>query len=264
MEDLDPPREVPGAAQAILNSLAAFGMVSDEPVWYQSTRTQAYQAALERLAQQGDAFPCACSRKDLSADGVYPGTCRDGMATGRHARSWRLKVAAGDIGFVDAIQGQFAQDLRSTVGDFVIRRADGLTAYHLAVVVDDAAQGITEVVRGADLLDSTPRQILLQGLLNRSTPAYAHLPLAVDDQGNKLSKRTRALPVDDADPLPALRAALAFLGQRLPLALHRASLPQLWRYAQESWRLDAVPRRHVAAASPVGAASPPRNKPDQC
>lgn len=241
MEDLDPPREVPGAAAAILDALAAFGLVSDEPVWFQSTRAEAYRAALAQLQQRGHLYPCACSRRNLPRSGVYAGTCRQGLPEGGKARSWRVRTDATYLGFTDTLQGAFGQQLDSAVGDFVVRRTDAITAYHLAVVVDDAAQGITEIVRGADLLEATPRQIHLQRLLGLPTPGYAHLPVAVDDRGNKLSKQTRALPVDRSDPVPALRAALAFLGHPPPGSAKKATLKTLWRFAQDNWRLDRVP-----------------------
>lgn len=203
MEDLDPPREVPGSAAEILATLAAFGMQSDEPVMFQSQREAAYASAFERLNAAGHVFPCWCSRTDLEATGgLHRGTCIAGSDPAR-APAWRV---------------------RDTAGDFVIRRVEGWYAYQLAVVVDDAEQGITEVVRGADLLESTPRQILLQHLLGLPTPAYLHLPLVVDDTGHKLSKHDRARPVDPADPLPALRAALKFLGQGVPQAATPAAL----------------------------------------
>lgn len=249
MEDLDPPREVPGAARAILESLAAFGMVSDEPVWFQSQRGEAYTEVLGELHDAGHVFDCGCTRRMLPKDGIYPGTCRDGLPRGRRPRSVRVRVSDAAIEFEDAIQGRFGQNLAAEVGDFVVRRADGLTAYQLAVVVDDAAQGITEVVRGADLLDSTPRQIHLQRLLGLPTPAYAHLPVAVDENGAKLSKQTRARPVDDDDPAPALFAALAFLGHPPPERLRNGPLDELWRFALDSWRLERVPK--------AGALPPP-------
>jgi glutamyl-Q tRNA(Asp) synthetase len=213
VEDIDPPREVAGAVEDQLRTLAAFGFVSDAPVVRQSERSALYQMALDRLLAQGDAFVCHCSRSTLAAHGGIHRACESG------ARRWdpavRLRVAEGTVvRFDDAIQGTVVQDVAAEVGDVVLRRADGLWAYQLAVVVDDAAQGITEVVRGADLLESTPRQILLQRALGLPTPRYAHLPLVVDAEGRKLSKSLSSLPVDGRDPLPALRAAWVALGQR--------------------------------------------------
>ncbi len=212
IEDLDPPREVAGAAAEQLQALAAFGFESDGPVLWQSTRGDAYQAALDRLLASGAAFACHCSRSDLAADAGIHRRCVPGAQ--REDPSIRLRVPDGTlVAFDDAIQGHHVQDVAREVGDFVLRRADGWWAYQLAVVVDDAAQGITDVVRGADLLDSTPRQVLLQRALGLPTPRYAHLPLAVDAHGRKLSKSLAALPVDAGDPLPALRAAWQALGQ---------------------------------------------------
>lgn len=213
VEDLDPPREIRGADLEILRTLAAFGMQSDEPPWYQSRRTDAYAAAFAQLRAADRVYPCWCSRSDLAAfDGVHPSKC---VASPDAARppAWRLRVPDREMAFDDAILGTTRQNLARVAGDFVVLRSDGWYAYQLAVVVDDAAQGITEVVRGADLADSTPRQILLQELLGLPRLRYAHLPLALDREGRKLSKQERALPIDAADPLPSLHACLAFLGQ---------------------------------------------------
>jgi len=216
MEDIDPPREVPGSAAAILAALPAFGLVADEPVLYQSQRRAAYDAAFARLREMDAVFPCWCSRSELAAAGPH----RDGRCTNRpdpgREPAWRLRTPDIDIAFEDALQGPQRQNLREAAGDFVIRRVEGLYSYQFACVVDDAHQGITEVVRGCDLLDSTPRQIHLQRLLGLPTPRYLHLPLALDAQGRKLSKSSQALPVAPADPLPALRRALDFLGQPAP------------------------------------------------
>lgn len=213
MEDIDPPREVAGAAADILATLPAFGLVADEPVLFQSQRRAAYDAAFEQLRADGHLFACGCSRSDLAATG---GLHRDGAcvspADPQRAPAWRLRVPDIEIAFDDALQGPQRQNLREAVGDFVIRRVDGLYSYQLACVVDDAYQGITEVVRGADLLDSTPRQIYLQRCLGLPMPRYLHLPLALDDEGRKLSKSSHATAIAPGNPLPALRQALAFLG----------------------------------------------------
>ncbi|MBS0590766.1 MAG: tRNA glutamyl-Q(34) synthetase GluQRS [Proteobacteria bacterium] len=210
MEDLDPQREVPGAADDILATLAAFGMESDEPVVWQSLRKEAYDAAFARLREH--VFPCWCSRSDLAAaNGLHRGACV-AVADAARAPAWRLRVDDRDVGFVDLLQGAYAQNLLRDVGDFVVRRVEGGYAYQLAVVVDDAEAGITEIVRGADLLDSTPRQIHLQQQLAVPTPRYLHLPLVLDPTGAKLSKSEGAPTIDRDDPLPALRRALDFLG----------------------------------------------------
>jgi glutamyl-Q tRNA(Asp) synthetase len=217
MEDLDKPREQPGAADAILRALEAFGLHWDGAVEYQSRRTALYQAALDRL--KAHTYPCGCTRREmadsaLAIDGgrVYGGDCRGGLAGGKTARAIRIK-AQGNIGFVDRTQGEQAQNLERDIGDFVLWRADGQFAYQLAVVVDDAAQGVTDVVRGADLLDSTARQIYLQQRLGLPTPRYLHIPVAINAAGEKLSKQTGAQAVDCVHPGETLRRAFAFLGQ---------------------------------------------------
>lgn len=229
MEDVDEPRSVPGAADRILRTLEAFGLVWDEPVVYQSRRKELYRAALERLRQVGHVYPCGCTRKEI-ADSVsgqggevpYPGTCRNGLAPGRTARAWRVRVADETIAYVDRAQGPQSQNLERAVGDFVLLRADGYFAYQLAVVVDDADQGITDVVRGADLLDSTPRQIYLQQLLGYAMPRFLHVPLVRNEAGEKLSKQTRAAAVEPSGG--ALREALRFLGEEPPPDLTPAEL----------------------------------------
>lgn len=249
IEDVDAPRCSAAAADAILRTLEACGFEWDgEPVW-QSRRSEAYAAALERLKAAGMAFPCACTRRELAdsalaPDGaaIYPGTCRAGLAEGREARAWRLRVGCARIGFDDAVQGRIESDLATEAGDFVLRRADGLFAYQLAVVVDDAEAAITHVVRGADLLLSTARQICLQQGLGVPTPAYAHLPVAVNATGEKLSKQTLAMALDSARPMPALHAALGFLGQQPPPDLARGTVAELWAWAGANWRLQRVPR----------------------
>lgn len=217
VEDIDPPREVPGSAASILAALPAFGLVADAPALFQSQRRAAYDAAFEQLRAAQRVFPCWCSRSELAGDG---GIHRDGRCVASpqadQPPAWRLRVPDLTIAFDDALQGLQRQNLRGEVGDFVIRRVEGFYSYQLACVVDDAYQGITEVVRGQDLLDSTARQIWLQRCLGLPTPAYRHLPLVLDGEGRKLSKSEQAFPVDPADPLPALRRALAFLQLPLP------------------------------------------------
>ena len=245
IEDLDPPREKPGAADDILRTLEAFGFEWDDTVLYQSERTDAYRAAVEELSDIGFAYPCACSRREISEaaktgiEGVrYPGTCRNGIAHGRRARSIRMRTQGGAIGLRDRLCGEIEQDVERDIGDFVIRRADGLFSYQLAVVVDDAFQGITHVVRGADLLLSTPRQIHLQRVLGLRTPEYAHLPLVLGKDGRKLSKQTQAQPVLRKDPLPALLAASRFLNQ-MPEDTP-GDLNSFWQWTTENWRYKQV------------------------
>jgi glutamyl-Q tRNA(Asp) synthetase len=217
IDDLDSPRVIPGAADDILQTLEACGMEWDGPVVYQSARHDAYRHAVERLQQQGLVYPCSCSRREIADSAlpglegyVYPGTCRSGLREGKRARAWRVRTERATAAFDDAVQGPVAQDLERDSGDFVVKRADGVYAYQLAAAVDDADQGITHVVRGADLLASTPRQIYLQRLLDLATPRYAHLPVAVNAQGEKLSKQTHAAPLNRTNVLPALAAALDF------------------------------------------------------
>ena len=249
IEDLDLPREQPGAAERILRTLETCGMGWDGHVMYQSKRGEAYGAAIARLEAQGLVYDCGCSRREIADSGLgpdgaltYPGTCRNGMAAGRTPRARRIRTGDGAIEFEDALQGKVNQNLATEVGDFVLLRADGLYAYQLAVVVDDAEQGITDVVRGADLLDSTPRQIYLQQLLGLRTPRYLHLPAAVNAAGDKLSKQTRAAPVDERDPVPALAQVMEFLGQAPPAQLQRAPLAEFWRWALAHWDVKRIAR----------------------
>ena len=223
IEDVDSPRCPPGTDRLILGQLEACGLRADEPPWWQSSRGAAYQAALGRLLDAGAAYPCACTRREIDAasaarglphrrdaERVYPGTCRDGLH-GRPARAWRLR-AEGVVDWNDRRLGPQRQDVAREVGDFVLKRADGLWAYQLAVVVDDAAQGVTQVVRGEDLADNTARQILLQRALGLPTPTYLHTPLVLAADGRKLSKQNGAAALDLSDPVAALRDAGAVLG----------------------------------------------------
>jgi glutamyl-Q tRNA(Asp) synthetase len=221
IEDLDPPREVPGASQEILRQLAACGLESDEAVMFQGTRGEAYAAAFGTLQSRGLVYGCACSRKDVEAAvaarpgwhaGVYPATCAQRTVAAEAVRAWRVRVPAELVSFVDRAVGPVVQRLPTDVGDFVLRRADGLWAYQLAVVVDDGAQRITHVVRGADLLDNTPRQIFLQHALGLPTPRYLHVPLVVNERGEKLLKQTLAPALDTTDPIGALEQAARHLG----------------------------------------------------
>jgi len=253
MEDPDPPRVVPGAADEILRALDACGMHWDGDVVRQSARSAAYHSALHRLRARGMVYSCACSRREIADSAiagieglVYTGTCRSGVPHGKRARAQRVMTCGAVIAFDDALQGRVEHDLEKDFGDFVLYRADRVYAYQLAVVIDDAEQGITDVVRGSDLLDSTSRQIHLQRLLGLPTPHYAHLPVAVGETGEKLSKQTLAAPVDADRPVPALAAALAFLGQRPPADLARASHSDFWQWALMNWNLARVPRARTA------------------
>lgn len=259
MEDPDPPRVVPGAAEEILRALDACGMHWDSPVVRQSARSSAYHSALHRLRAGGMVYSCACSRREIADSAitgiegfVYTGTCRNGVARGKIARAQRVITRGAVIAFDDALQGHVEHDLESDIGDFVLYRADRVYAYQLAVVIDDAEQGVTDVVRGSDLLDSTSRQIHLQRLLGLPTPHYAHLPVAVGESGEKLSKQTLAAPVDPDRPLPALAAAVTFLGQRPPAGLARASIAEFWQWALMNWNLARVPRVRTAPVPRIG------------
>lgn len=248
VEDLDPPREVPGAADAQLRTLAGFGLVSDAPVVRQSERHARYRAALDRLLANGHAFHCHCSRSDLAAANGIHRTCRDHRS--RTQAAVRLRVEDDSVvTFEDGLHGRVTQDVAADVGDVVLLRADGLWAYQLAVVVDDAEQGITHVVRGADLLDSTPRQILLQRALALPTPAYAHLPLILDPHGAKLSKSMAALPVDGDDPLPALRLAWQALGQDRDRLGSLGSIERMLSRAVNEFDSQLIPRGPIDFAA---------------
>ncbi len=265
IEDIDTPRVVPGAADDILRTLEAFGLHWDGEAVWQSRRLARYETVLERLWAQGLAYACACTRRQLAvvaARGpggtpIYPGTCRElGLPRGP-GRALRLRVPDAVIAFDDAVQGRVAQNLARELGDYVILRADGLFAYQLVVVIDDAGQGVTHVVRGADLLDSTPRQIHLLHLLGEPVPTYAHLPLAVDAHGDKLSKKTRAPALERSRPAPALVEALHFLGQR-PAAGLEAEAPQtVLAWARVHWDLQRVPKApSVRWTTPLAVAAP--------
>ena len=276
MEDLDTPRCTPEAADDILRTLNVYGLHWDGEVVYQSQRTPAYEAALQQLKDFGAVYPCCCTRKEIADSAVhgveglvYPGTCRHGIPAGREGRAWRVRTdieltrhsrAGGNpaiqnalcsnsldsrlrgndksevIEFDDALQGGISQNLESDIGDFVVKRADGLFAYQLAVVVDDAFQDITHVVRGADLLLSTPRQIYLQRLLGLPTPSYLHLPVVVNVQGEKLSKQTLAEPIDKQQAATTLFNALLFLQQSPPTQLRSGSVDEVLAWAVHHWQ----------------------------
>jgi len=253
MEDLDPPREAPGAADDILRTLETYQLYWDGSVLYQSQRLNDYEDALNQLTANGHTFPCACTRKSIAANtenihtnsalNLYPGTCRNGLAPGATARSTRVRVNSETVTFHDELQSTREIQLDSVVGDFVVKRADGLFAYHLAVVVDDAFQKISEIVRGTDLLDSTPHHLYLQKLLTFQTPRYVHLPVAVNAQGEKLSKQTHAPAVDITQPGPMLEKALTFLGHSPDNDVINADPETLLKWAVSNWNMKRVPKR---------------------
>jgi len=246
IEDVDETRSRPGASDAILATLEAYGFEWDGPVVRQSERVALYAAALDDLIRRRMAFTCACTRKELevaapgkSGERIYPGTCRHGVPAGREGRAWRVAVTDETVRFDDRLQGAQGQQLARDVGDFVLKRADGLFAYQLAVVVDDSSQGVTHVVRGADLLPSTPRQIWLQRQLGFATPSYLHHPVALDPRGRKLSKQAGAKALG-LHPLAQLREAWTFLGQSEPPS-PPGSVGEFWRWAHIAWRAGSLP-----------------------
>lgn len=254
MEDIDPPREVAGAAADILRTLERLGLHWDGEVMYQSTRLAAYTEAIESLRRGGAVYGCACSRREIADSSlpgiegpVYPGTCRAGLAPGRAERALRVRTDSVAVSFDDRWQGRIDCALERDIGDFVVRRADGPIAYQLAVVVDDAAQGITDVVRGADLLYSTPRQLYLQRLLGLPAPHYAHVPVAVNANSEKLSKQTGAAAISHEPVLPLLRRVLCFLGQDSPAELEQGDVKNFWHYAVTNWNSGRVPQVRIAA-----------------
>ncbi|SNB45971.1 tRNA glutamyl-Q(34) synthetase GluQRS [Geobacter sp. DSM 9736] len=258
MEDLDTPRVIPGMDADILRTLEALGLLWDGEVVYQSNRTSLYQEALDALVERGCAYPCGCSRAEIArissaphgtaGEITYPGTCRAGLAAGKPPRAIRLKVQEEPVSFSDCIHGDVSENLAETCGDFVVKRADGPFAYHLAVVVDDAAQGVTQVVRGADLLSSTPRQIHLQRLLQLPSPAYCHLPLVTGPDGEKLSKRDCAVSISAGmdlarDGSRLLREVLRFLGQNPPAVLAVSSTAEVLSWALGSFDPSRIPTK---------------------
>lgn len=241
IEDIDPPREEAGAADAIVECLRAYGFRWDGPVLRQSRNRALHDAAIERLMDDGRAYPCRCSRKTLARTArpgpmgpVYPGTCRD--RPGAESGAIRVRTTGTPITVEDRLQGTIEQRLENDLGDFVIRRRDGLIAYQLAVVVDDAVDGVTDIVRGIDLLDSTPRQIWLQRLLGLPTPTYMHIPIAVDTAGSKLSKQTAAPAIDPAAAGATLARALRVLRQEPPETLAVQPVEAIWSWATGHWR----------------------------
>ncbi|MEZ5504288.1 MAG: tRNA glutamyl-Q(34) synthetase GluQRS [Halioglobus sp.] len=252
MEDLDPPREEPGAADSILYSLRCHGLLWDEDVLYQSTRSSAYDAALEVLTQSGSLFSCTCTRAMLGPGGACRGECRTRQQHISGARALRIAVPPDCvIDFTDRLQGVRRTALGDSLSDFALRRRDGLYAYQLAVTVDDAEQGITHVVRGSDLLDSTPRQVFLQRQLGYPSPRYCHLPVITTDQGQKFSKQNHAPALHNEAATDNLRYALRFLHQREPPA-NLTRVRSLLDYAIEHWQLQRVPREMALNAAHIG------------
>lgn len=249
IEDLDRQREMPGAASGILHTLETLGMEWDGDVMYQSQRSEIYENAVDTLNKLGFIYPCNCSRKEIADSSimgmsgpVYPGTCLRNSVPINKTHALRVRTDNDVIEFNDRLRGLYSQRLRYDIGDFVLRRADGMYAYQLAVVVDDAEQQITHVVRGMDLLNSTPRQILLQRLLGYATPSYLHLPVVTNALGEKLSKQTNAAPIDVSNALTQLAGALHFLGQEPPIEITEGDISAFWQWAQKNWRVDQIPR----------------------
>lgn len=242
IDDIDLPRVIPGSEQAILNKLENLGFKWDGEVIHQSSRNLHYQSALELLEQKKVVFACGCSRKEvqsLSHNGIYPGTCRSGLKNGKAARLKRFNTQGKIVSFSDLIQGRQRVELETTSGDFIVHRADGIFAYHLATVVDDYLAGITHVVRGVDLLSSTPNQILLQQCLDYPTPVYAHIPLIVDQKQQKLGKQTRAEEV--AHQLSTLLQAAELLGQKVDKKILSTSPSEFWQELIKNWRISNIP-----------------------
>lgn len=232
IEDIDTPRTVPGADRIIMGQLEAMGMRWDEPPAWQSQRLSRYQAVFEQLQAQELVYGCACTRRQLP-EGPYPGTCSRGLAPGRQARAWRLRVPPGVVHFEDRWLGPQCQDVAAEVGDFILKRADDLWAYQFVVVIDDGDQGITDIVRGADLLDSTARQRVLARRLGLPEARVMHVPLVLDNAGHKMSKQNHATPVDSRNALHALEKAWGHLGfDPLP---HLAAVPDFWDRALPRW-----------------------------
>lgn len=255
IEDLDAPREVAGATDNILRTLELLRLTWDGPIVYQSRRSHLYEEALDQLQSQGYLYHCGCTRKEVAdsailtqAGAIYPGTCRNGLPAGRSPRSVRVRVNNTDISVQDRLQAGLRQQLQTDSGDFIVRRADQLIAYQLAVIVDDAEQGINHVVRGADLLESTPRQIYLQQLLGLPTPSYLHLPIATGAGNAKLSKQSFAAPITADNAHRAVRDALRFLQQTLPDSPQDASREELWQWAADHWDPGTIPACRVLPA----------------
>ena len=243
MEDIDPPREQIGAADTILKALELYGLYWDGDVMYQSDRSKSYDDAIEQLGSKDLVYRCTCTRKDLRGhQGVYPGFCRSKNGTPNQPHSLRVKCSSGSMHFQDLIQGNTSLDL-SDLGDFIIKRKDGLFAYQLAVTVDDAFQGITHIVRGSDLLHATPWQIYLQSLMTFNTPVYAHIPVITLEDGDKLSKQNHAPDICQEKPEPLLIKALSALGQEPDKNLNGSSITDIVQWGVDHWQLDKVSKQ---------------------
>ncbi|HMK87941.1 MAG TPA: tRNA glutamyl-Q(34) synthetase GluQRS [Steroidobacteraceae bacterium] len=243
MEDLDPPREIEGSAAHIIATLEAFGFQWDGEIVRQSARSAHYASTIEQLRARGLTFECSCSRQDLADEERYAGLCRERPQNPGIPTATRLRVDPLEIAFTDRIQGIYRQDVSLAVGDVILRRRDRLFAYLLAVVVDDAAQGVTHVVRGGDLLDNTPRQIYLQRQLGLSTPIYAHVPVLVEPDGSKLAKSARSIPLEPRVALPQLMRVFQLLGLAPPPELAGATIETAWNWATDQWDIRRVARR---------------------
>jgi glutamyl-Q tRNA(Asp) synthetase len=243
IEDLDRPREIAGSADGILRTLQQFGFEWDGAVTRQYERAQRYEDALRVLHAQQRIFACSCSRAQLEDELRYPGTCRTRQLEQDTPAAIRLRVEPGQVLFTDRIQGMYRQNVAEAVGDFTLKRRDQIYAYVLAVTVDDAAQGVTHIVRGADLLDNTPRQIYLQRLLGLPEPRYAHVPVLTEADGGKLAKSRRSVHVSADSPLPQLCAVFSLLGLKPPPSLASATIAEAWRWAIAQWNLNQVPKR---------------------
>ncbi len=253
IEDLDRPREMAGASQIILSTLEAFGFIWDGSIIYQSQRTQAYEEAFVLLQEMGKTYGCTCSRKEIADSAVrtgiegviYPKSCLQHPPTASKNMAYRIMTENRSLSFVDRVQGVIHQNLAQDIGDFVLKRADGLFTYQLAVVVDDAYQNITHIVRGSDLLNSTTRQLYLQQLLGFKAPCYAHIPIVVNEHGEKLSKQTLAETVEIEQANQLLYLALKFLGQNLPHELQYESITSIWQWAITHWSLALIPKQYA-------------------
>lgn len=249
MEDLDRPREVAGAAEKILLDLHEFGFEWDGEIIHQSHREESYRAALHSLRDRTLTFECSCSRSQLASEERYPGYCRDGPRNLKSSTAVRVRVEPGPIAFADRIQGEIRQDVSAAVGDIIVQRRDRIMAYVLAVTVDDAAQGITHIVRGADLLDDTPRQIYLQQLLGFPLPRYAHVPVLVENDGSKLAKSRSSRHLSRGTVQAQLIKVMKLLGLEPPPVLQTEPISEVWRWAIHHWSIERVPKRLTLRSS---------------